>query len=332
MLHRCGVKSIQLTTLSEFALFLALVLPGTAGQSANVAPADGVALLQAHHPDEARSAFEEALKANPSDAAAQAGEVAASEQLALQARSAGHWNDALQTLLRAQKYAPQSARLLYDLGILEDEMKLFLDADKSLAEADRLQPGDAKTLYAIGRVKLDLGQITVAEEKMKAYLALHPEDASAHFGLGRVYQIGLQPEKAKAEFLKSIERKPAQTESYFELGDLALKDGDYDEAIAKFAKTLERNPKHGGALEGTGETYFKKKDFEKAEDFLKRAIAVAPDYSPSHYYLGLTLNKLGRRSEAEKELAAAEKLANTNNAALPHPQQLQGSPAATPQR
>jgi tetratricopeptide (TPR) repeat protein len=308
-------------TLSEQAFLLALLFPQAGGPSQ-----DGSALLQANRPAEARAAFEEVLGRNPSDAAAQAGEVAASERLALQARAEGHMEDALQTLLRARDYAPQDAHLLYDLGILEDEMRLFQDADRSLSEADRIQPGDARTIYGVARVRLDLGQLTAAEEKMKAYLALRPDDATAHFGLGRIYQIGLQSERARAEFLKSAELQPVQTEAYFELGDLALKDGGFDEAIAEFAKTLQRDPKHGGALEGTGEAYFKKKDFEKAEDFLERAISAAPDYSPSHYYLGLTLTKLGRKSEATQQLALAAKLAKGDNASTVHHPQLQAPP------
>ena len=305
----------------ELAFLLALLLP-----QAGSPPQDGPALLQANRPAEARAAFEEALARNASDAAAQTGEVAASESLALQARAAGHMDDALRTLLRARDYAPKNAHLLYDLGILEDEMRLFQDADKSLSEADRIQPGDARTIYGIARVKLDLGQLTAAEEKMKAYLALRPDDATAHFGLGRIYQIGLQPEKARVEFLKSAELQPVQTEAYFELGDLALKDDGFDEAIAQFAKTLQRDPKHGGALEGTGEAYFKKKDFEKAQDFLERAISAAPNYSPSHYYLGLTLNKLGRKSDAAQQLALAAKLASEDNAAQTHHLPSQTSP------
>lgn len=307
-----------------FALTLLFLQTGTPSSN-------GSALLQANRPMEARAAFEEALGRDPSNAAAQAGEVAASERLALQARAEGHMDDALQTLLRARNYAPQNAHLLYDLGILEDEMRLFQDADRSLSEADRIQPGEARTIYGMARVKLDLEQLAAAEEKMKAYLALRPDDATAHFGMGRIYQIGLQPEKAKVEFMKSAELQPVQTEAYFELGDLALKEGEFNEAITEFAKTLERDPKHGGSLEGTGEAYFKKKEFKKAEDFLERAISVAPDYSPSHYYLGLTLTKLGRKSEAEKELTLAAKLANEDNAATKQHPQLQEKPAATSQ-
>jgi tetratricopeptide (TPR) repeat protein len=317
--------------IPELAFVLTLLLPQAGSPSPNVTAPDGSVLLQANRPMEARAVFEEALGRDPSNAAAQAGEMAASERLALQARAEGHMDDALQTLLRARNYAPQNAHLLYDLGILEDEMRLFQDADRSLSESDRIQPGDARTLYGMARVKLDLEQLAAAEEKMKAYLALRPNDATAHFGLGRIYQIGLQAEKAKVEFLKSAELQPVQTEAYFELGDLALKDGEFDEAITEFAKTLERDPKHGGSLEGTGEAYFKKKDFKKAEDFLERAISAAPDYSPSHYYLGLTLTKLGRKSEAEKELALAAKLANGDNAATKQHPQLQETPAATPQ-
>ncbi len=290
--------------------------------------ADGTALLAAGRVAEARDAFEAALSAEPNNAKAQAGEVAASERLALEARAAGKMNDALQTLLRAQQFAPHNARLLFDLGILEDQMRLFTDADKSLAAAEQLNPGDPNILYGLARVKMDLGQLAPAEEKMQAYLKLRPNDASAHYGLGRIYQVGLQFDKAQAEFARSVELQPVQTESYFELGDLALKQGDYDEAIKQFGKTLERDPKHGGALEGMGEAYFKQKHYEQAKDFLERAIAAAPDYAPCHYYLGLTLARLGRKEDSERELATASKLADAENKNSATHMQL--SPAAKP--
>jgi tetratricopeptide (TPR) repeat protein len=297
-----------------FTLILTLVTPvaGGAAQSPS-GSVDGDSLLQAGKYREARDAFEAVLGSDPHNGLAQAGDVEASERMALQARAAGHMDDALQTLLRAQEIVPYNARLLFDLGILEDQMGLFQDADKSLAAADQLNPGDPDTLYGVARVKMDLGQLAAAQEKMEAYLRLRPDDASAHFGLGRIFQIGLQFDKARAEFVRSIALKPVQTESYFELGDLALKQGNLEEALAQFDRTLARDPKHGGALEGSGEALFKEKKFEQARDFLERAVAASPDYPPSHYYLGLTYARLGRKEDSERELASASKLADKQN-------------------
>jgi tetratricopeptide (TPR) repeat protein len=297
-----------------FALVLALAIPvvrAAAQPSSGVA--NGDSLLQAGKYGEARDAFEAVLGSDPQNAPAQAGYVEASERLALQDRAAGHMDDALQTLRRAQGMVPHNARLLFDLGILEDQMSLFQDADQSLAAADQLNPGDPEILYGIARVKMDLGQLAPAEEKMEAYLRLRPDDASAHFGLGRIFQIGLQFDKARAEFMRSIALKPVQTESYFELGDLALKQGNFDEALAQFNTTLARDPGHGGALEGSGEALFKEKKFEQAGGFLERAVAAAPDYAPSHYYLGLTYARLGRKEDSERELALASRLADKEN-------------------
>jgi tetratricopeptide (TPR) repeat protein len=165
-------------------------------------------------------------------------------------------------------------------------------------------------LYAVARVKLDLGQLSAAEEKMQAYLKLKPGDASAHYGLGRVYQLGLQYEKARDEFRRSIELQPVQTEAYYELGDIALGQGEFDQAIANFSKTLTRDPNHGGALAGTGLAYFKQKQYGKAEEFLQRAIVAAPEYQAGHYYLGLTLARLGRKEDSQHQLALATKLAD----------------------
>jgi tetratricopeptide (TPR) repeat protein len=208
-------------------------------------------------------------------------------------------------------------------------MRLFHDADKSLAAAAELDPGNAMLLYAQARVKMDLGQLDPAKEKMQAYLKLRPDDAGAHYGLGRIYRLGMEFDKAQAEFQRSIELQPTQTESYYELGDLALKQGNFAEAIAQFSKTLERDSKHGGALEGAGEAYFKQKQYERAKTFLERAVAAAPNYSPSHYYLGLTLARLGRKEDSERELETAAKLADAENKNAAMQYQLL-TPTATP--
>jgi tetratricopeptide (TPR) repeat protein len=263
--------------------------------------------------NEARDVFERVLEANPDSAKAQDGEVQVSEQLALNARGAGHSDESLADLLRAQKHAPENVRVLFDLGVLEDEMQLYLDADKILAHLERLRPEDPNTLYAVARVKLDLGQLAIAEEKMKAYLKIRPNDASAHFGLGRIYRQGLQLEKARTEFERSIELQPHQTEAYFQLGDIEVEQKNYQDAVTNFSKTLLGNPKHGGALAGTGIAYYRQKQYDKAAQFLKEATHTAPEYQPGHYYLGLTLARLGMVEESQRELTLATSLAEKDN-------------------
>jgi tetratricopeptide (TPR) repeat protein len=294
---------------------LVLVI-ATVGLSAAVPPqtpqaaTPGTTLLQSGKVSEARDAFESVLEADPSNKEAQDGEVACSEKLALQARKEGRMNDALTYLMRAQQFVPKNAHLLFDLGIQEDDMHLYQDADRSLAAAEQLSPDDPNVIYAVARVKMDLGQLSPAEERMQAYLKLRPSDASAHYGLARVYQLGSQFDKARAEFQRSIELQPVQTEAYYQLGDIALGQGNFAEALSDFNKTLARDPKHGGALTGTGQAYFKQKQYAPAEEFLQRAVVAAPDYQAAHYDLGLTLARLGRKEDAEREFALATKLAD----------------------
>lgn len=273
----------------------------------------GVALLQQGKPEEARPIFESIVRGDPSNAEAQAGEVEASESLALEKRANGREVDALSDLLRAQKLVPANARLEYDLGILEDEMHLYPEAEKALRAAQDLHLENPRLLYAMARVELDAGHLSPAAEKMQEYLKAQPNDASAHYGLGRIYEIGLQFDKARAEFEESIQLQPEQTEAYFQLGDMELKQNQYAAALGEFEKTLARDPKHGGALADAGETCFKQKHYDQALDYLQKAIVASPDYQPGHYYLGLTLARLGRKEDSEKELATAAKLADEDS-------------------
>ncbi len=270
-------------------------------------------LLNAGDAEKARDAYESILNAKPGDPVAQEGEVQCSERLALKARAGGNLDGALRTLLRAREFAPRNARLQYDLGVLEDQMQLYKDADASLRIAEQLDPQDSRIWYASARVKMDLGQLAAAEKEMGAYLRTHPDDASAHYGMGRVYQLGVEYDKARAEFQRSIELKPVQTEAYYQLGDMALQEGDLEQAVANFEKTLARNPQHAGALTGIGESYFKDKKYEKALDSLKHAVAADSKYQTAHYYLGLTFGRLGRSGESQHELEIAKNLADAEN-------------------
>jgi tetratricopeptide (TPR) repeat protein len=259
---------------------------------------------------QALNAFESVLKANPSDAQAQQGEVKSSAKLALAARAKGDYKGALSLLLHARSLVPHDGTLLLDLGILEDEMYLYRDADRVLAEALQIQPQDPQTIYAVARVKLDLQQLPAAESNMRAYLQAQPQDATAHYGLGRVLQLA---------------QRSTEAESYFQLGQLALDQGRLDEAVRYFDQVIAANPRHGGALAGAGQARYRQKQFAPASDYLSRAVAAAPEYQPAHYYYGLTLLRLGHSEESKRELQLASKLSEEQSRREARPLELNGA-------
>jgi tetratricopeptide (TPR) repeat protein len=298
------------------ALFLIAVV--ASGQFASAAQAqdrltEAQRLQTMGSNDQARDLFEQILRADPTSAEAREGMSSATERLALSARASGHMDDALADLLRAQKIEPKDTRVLYDLGILEDEMHLYKDADTVLDQLVSIEPNEPNVLYARARVKLDLGQLEAGKQDMMAYLKLRPLDASAHYGLGRIYLQGLEFDKARTEFQQSITIQPRQSEAYYQLGQTDLEQGDYKSAIELFQKTLERDPQHGGALTGLGITYFKLKQYDNANEWLTKAIQTAPSYQPAHYYLGLTLARLNRADDSRRELEIATALAAKDN-------------------
>lgn len=282
----------------------AAALSACAQQSA----AGAAQLLRQGKLAEARAIFESILQSNPADADARMGEELACEQMAIQARAAGNADEALRILMQANQQLPNSARLLYDLGMQEQGMHLAYDAEQAMTAAEKLAPTEPNVQYAMARIKMDRGDLASAQSHMEAYLKQRPNEASGHFGLGMILLMGLQFDAARAEFQRSVELQPVQTESWYELGDIALKQQNYEEALMKFQKVLERDARHGGALEGAGEASFKQKNYEQALEFLQRAVQVAPKYAPSHYYLGLTFSRLGRKDDATRELELSNQL------------------------
>ena len=252
--------------------------------------------------------FEATLSADPHDSAARDGEHKAAITLALQLRV----NDgpaALAVLERARDVLPDDSVILTDLGIQADVLHRYPESTDALRAALRLRPDDPTAQYALAHTLTDSGNATEAESLFHAYLAQRPNDASAHYGLGHLLQMQQRNDEATAEFQRSIALQPVQTESYYQLGQMALAEHRDDDARAMFQKTLSRMSTHGGALAGMGILAYRGKNFSSARDWLRQAIAASPDYEPAHYYLGLTLARLGDKEGSTRELANAAQLA-----------------------
>ena len=271
----------------------------------------GEQLLAAHRDLEAMAQFESVLANSPHDARARDGERQAAIAVALGEKKAGRGDEALLFLMRARKALPDDVTVLTYLGVQAQVMHQLPLAAGALHEALVLKPSDPTALYALARVELDQDHFAASEQLFREYLAQRPGDSSAHYGLGHLYQKQLRIDEARTEFNRSIALQPIQTESYYQLGEMALDSGDREEAQRMFAKTLQRMPAHGGALTGTGILAYRAKQYEAARDSLKAAVASSPDYQTAHYYLGLTLGRLGDKAGSERELREATDLALT---------------------
>jgi len=265
----------------------------------------GVFLLKMQRYPEALDTFESGLKRSPQDGALRQGEVRTAIILAETQLQAQDNEGALISLLRANRFVSEDADLLTKLGILEDRMKIFQDADIALKRSLALRANDPTTLYALAHLKVDQQMPTEAAAYMQQYLALKPDDASAYYGMGRILRLSAKPEEAAVEYEKSIALRPEQTESYYELAEMAVDANLDDKAEPLLKRVLERDPKHGGALTEMGVISFRRKDYAQAEQYLKSAIDALPGYGPAHYQYALTLKKLGRKDEAQKEFATA---------------------------
>lgn len=297
--------------------------------SPDVNDAFGTLLLNEKHYPEAMDRFETTLAVAPRDVAARAGELEAATSLALQARAAGHPEAALLCLEHAAEHLPNNPDLLTDIGLVAGDLHLYHRAEHAFASVLALDPTNPRALYAAGRVATDAQHLPEAETYLRAYLALKPSDATAHFGLGHVLALQLKTAEARAQFERSIALQPTQSESFYQLGVLAANAHDEAQAAALFEKTLARNALHGGALTGLGQIAYRQRRYSAAQTTLARAVRAAPDYQPAHYYLGLTLARLGQAAASADELKRATELSRQQQSrADPEPGELPLNDAA----
>lgn len=142
----------------------------------------------------------------------------------------------------------------------------------------RAEAAELATAYFEEGAELDAGDESQRDAAMDAYrraLALDPGMAAALVNLANVHYARDQIVEAEALYEKALAIDPGCFEAHFNLG----------------------NVYHDGGR------------FEPAARCYGKALAIDPAYADAHFYLAVTLEKLGRSSEARPHWLAYQKLA-----------------------
>jgi len=224
------------------------------------------------------------------------------------ASASGDWDGALRFLLEARKYAPENADVLYEFGIVAQKLSLVDDEIAAFQQTLRLRKDDALAMFYLGFALMGRARYDDARQQFAQYVELRPDDPSGYGALGMALAAVGRSEDARAQFERSIALLPKQSEAYYRLGLLDLDAGDYDRAALNLHKVLENKPNDAGALTALGRVEFEQKHYPEAISLLQQAVSQDDSLQEAHYYLGLTLARMGHKQESSEQLEIAARL------------------------
>ena len=139
--------------------------------------------------------------------------------------------------------------------------------------------------------------------------SLHPLSPEASLLMARLEADSGNTKKAREFVAEAISKKSDYAEAYFFLAQLEVNENNLDRAIESAETGTLLLPNNPGVLFQLGVMKYSNNDYKGASESLARALQLVPDYANAQYYLGLSLDKLGKKSEA---IVQFENLVKTN--------------------
>ncbi len=251
------------------------------------------------------------------------------------------WQDEWRVWSNALENAPSNPRVLGEMGNRFAERGEKQKALRYFLRSKELLSGNPATLFNLANIYLDLGELVKAKIYLEKAIRTNPNDAEARVDLAGVYQALGKLELARYQLLEAIKRDPNCSLAYNNLGDLYYKLGDLKTAEELFKKALKIKPdlemahyNLGLIYERWGENekalkefmrayelnpgfpdyplhiaiiYLKKNNLKKAEEWVKKSLALDSEYGIAWYYLGMVKYKQNKRDDALKAFIKAKR-------------------------
>jgi tetratricopeptide (TPR) repeat protein len=158
----------------------------------------------------------------------------------------------------------------------------------------------------------------------------YSDDLNSYLSKGNAAYATRNYTEAKQDYLNAISQNPVDAKAYYGLGATEFMLQEIEAAKEHFNRALDLAPDFQGAqifLENIltalplaekqkafpdvmkrGFEYFQGRDYLRANSLFRQAVAINSDSAKAHYYLGLSLAKLGSYNAATGELEKCLKL------------------------
>ncbi len=214
----------------------------------------------------------------------------------------GYWRDPKQFYETTLKYAPESARLMTNLGHIYQGEERFDEAAALYEKAIALSPRHGMRAYSgLGAIYLYTGRTQEAIEIYRRAIVIEPGFHELYSNLGSIYDRVGRQEEARAAFETSVRLNPNSAAAHMNLGVvLSRQEATVDEAAAHLRSAIALNPNFPEAYHNLAGLYVKLGRVAEAIPLYQKAIALRPDYP-----------------QARRNLAIAERLERAREKSYP---------------
>jgi len=275
------------------------VNPSSADQSANPIQARLTAAIAQHRAGklaEAERAYREILADEP-------GNADALHLLGALKQQSGKADEAISLVRQAIARKPDSALYHNTLGIAYGMTQAFDWAVEAFTKAASLAPQYADPHLHLGNMMRMKGRKDEAVGHFERAIEIKQDFAEAHNNLGTLLIDMEQWQKAESHLMAAARMRPGHSEIAINLA-VARRAIDSKAAIAGLEEVLAVHPKHPAALTNLGAVYSDLGERDLAVEYLRKALAAAPENPQIKLDLANALSQFGQHEEAKTHYVA----------------------------
>ncbi len=205
---------------------------------------------------------------------------------------------------------PNNPALYTDLAQLQLQTKDFSGAQASAQKALQIDKDFGPAVEAYSQAAVATGNTDGAIAAWQTWMTAHPSDARAQTLTGVLEETKGDVNKAMEHYKKALQLDPSQAVAANNLAFLMVENNENSDVALSYAQNARRAmPTAPNTADTLAWVYYHKGTYSLARDLLQDAEKQSPNDASIHYHLGLTLNKMGDKSGAATELKKAADLA-----------------------
>ncbi|HLW81569.1 MAG TPA: tetratricopeptide repeat protein [Candidatus Acidoferrales bacterium] len=210
--------------------------------------------------------------------------------------------DAVNALVLLRREFPNDPTVLYTATHFYSELGMRA-AQKLIA----VNPRSAEAQELNAEALESHGKLNEAIAAYRQILEQYPEQPGIHYRIGRI--ILAEPptetsaDEAKKEFEAELKIDPSAASAEFMLGDLARQSEQWDQAIEHFGRAAKLDAGFSEAFLGLGISLNAVGKSSEAITPLEKYVKMEPSDPAGHYQLAIAYGRTGRKQDAEREMA-----------------------------